>query len=302
MTVCCEQQIERVEGGLLVHAPAKVNLSLLIAGKRPDGFHEIETIMARISLFDEILIERGGKNGLELRCQGPHWVPEGRENLVYRAAEALVDTAAVDADVRITLTKNIPAGSGLGSGSSDAAATLIGLNEFLELGLDTETLARLAGRLGSDVTFFMCGPLAMCTGRGEKIAEIAEPYPFEALLILPDVNISTEKVYANYKHVPEVYDHLHEQIAGYLSQGNMDAIAGLTANMLAKTGYSLSPQLADLKGEIEALNIGPLCLSGSGSAMFCVISRRGRQQAREFQRIIREHTGCKSAIVRNIPW
>lgn len=302
MTVRDKQQIEKIEGGLLVRAPAKINLSLLIAGKRHDAYHELETIMAKISLFDELLIEKADKPGVELHCQGPHWAPQGRDNLVYRAAEALFQTISTRADVKITLIKNIPAGSGLGSGSSDASATLIGLNAFLNLGLGTEALADLAGRLGSDTAFFIYGPLAMCTGRGEQVHPIKEPFDFEALVFLPDVSVSTKEVYENYRHTPELYEHLHSQIETHVRSCDIDAVIRMQANMLAKTCYSLSPQLAELKREIEALGIGPLCLSGSGSAMFCVISRRGRQQAGKLQRTISEHTGCKSAIVKNLPW
>mgnify|MGYP001120442996 CR=1 FL=1 len=300
--MCDRPQIEKVEAGLLVRAPAKINLSLLIAGKRPDGFHEIETIMAKVSLFDEILIQRGARPGIELQCKGPHWAPQGPENLVYRAAEALFDKAAVNSDIKITLTKNIPAGSGLGSASSDAAATIIGLNTFLSLNLDAETLARAADTLGSDVTFFVYGPLAICTGRGEKVSPLEQTYELEALVVLPDVNVSTKEVYENYTHLPEVYRNLHSRIDGLIRTGDLDAIVGMRANMLAKTCYSLSPQLAELKKEIEALGIGPLCLSGSGSAMFCVISRRGRKHAGELQRTICDHTGCNTAIVKNVPW
>ena len=140
------EQFNSVENGLLVLAPAKINLSLLIAGKRPDGFHEIETVMAKINWYDEILIQSGQSPGIELICRGPCWAPKGRENLVYQAAEMLLESCGLSADVKITLTKNIPAGSGLGSASSDAAATLIGLDKFLNLKSDKQDLAELAER------------------------------------------------------------------------------------------------------------------------------------------------------------
>ena len=123
------EQFESVGEGLLIRAPAKINLSLLVVGKRSDGFHELETIMAKVNWYDEILIEPGQKAGIELVCKGPHWAPTGKENLVYRAADLLLNNYGLKTDVKITLTKNIPAGSGLGSASSDAAATLMGLNK-----------------------------------------------------------------------------------------------------------------------------------------------------------------------------
>jgi len=188
------EQITAVGDGLLILAPAKINLSLLIAGKRPDGFHEIETVMAKINWYDEILIQPGQTQGIELICKGPCWSPQGQENLVYQAAEMLLESCGLSSDIKITLNKNIPAGSGLGSASSDAAAALIGLNKFLKLGLDGKSLEELAANLGSDVAFFLDGPLAFCTGKGEKIQKLNENFDFLAILVLPDVNISTKKV------------------------------------------------------------------------------------------------------------
>ena len=297
-----EPQLERTGQGLLIRAPGKINLSLLIAGKRPDGYHAIETLMAKISLFDEIHIEPGTTEGIELTCKGPHWAPEGGENLVYKAAELLLDATGHSSNVRITLTKNMPAGSGLGSASSDAAATLIGLNKFLGLTMRDAALADLAARLGSDVGFFIYGPLSMCTGRGEIVRPIIPSYEFTALLVLPEVMVSTKDVYSNYVHDPEVYQRLHRKIEHLLRSGQIDAIAKSGANMLARTCYSFSPHLADLREEIASLGIGPVCLSGSGSAMFCVIESREGKHARRFQRMVKERTGCDSIIVTNVPW
>ena len=131
-----KEQISRLKDGLLIMAPAKINLTLLIAGKRPDGFHEIETIMAKINWYDEILIEKSETSGIELVCKGQYWAPEGRENSVFRAAEMLMEASGVKVPVKLTLIKNIPAGTGLGSASSDAAATLIGLNTYFKTGIE----------------------------------------------------------------------------------------------------------------------------------------------------------------------
>ena len=137
-----KEQFETVGYGLLVRAPAKIYLSLLVAGKRPDGFHELETIMAKVNFYDEILIEPGQKAGIELVCKGPHWAPEGEENLIFQAAKLLLNSCGLFTDIKITLTKNIPAGSGLGSASSDAAATLMGLNQYLDIQLPNRQLAK----------------------------------------------------------------------------------------------------------------------------------------------------------------
>ena len=303
-----QEQFETVKEGLLVRAPAKINLSLLVAGKRPDGFHELETVMAKVNWYDEILIEPGLKAGIELICKGPHWAPEGKDNLVYQACEMLLNSCGsqnvipAEAGIKITLTKNIPAGSGLGSASSDAAATLIGLNQYMEFGLPNRELAKVAKQLGSDVAFFLDGPLAFCRGKGEKIRKLTKKFDFLALLILPDVSVSTKKVYANYKHNVPLYDKLSARINSYIQEKRIDLASKMCTNMLQTSCFSLYEELAELKTRIESLGIGPLCLSGSGSAMFCIMDSKEEKRASRNKRQLEEKIGCTSIIVSNNRW
>jgi 4-diphosphocytidyl-2-C-methyl-D-erythritol kinase len=297
-----KEQITPVEHGLLVLAPAKLNLTLLVDGKRPDGFHEIETIMAKVNFYDEILIEPGQKEGVELICAGPHWAPEGKENLAWQAAEMLLTVCGQSADIKITLTKNIPAGSGLGSASSDAAATLIGLKKYLNLQLPSRQLAELAATLGSDVTFFLGGPLAFCTGKGEKIKKIDKIFQFLTILILPDVSVSTKKVYANFRPNHPLYERLSSRIRDFVAENRIDLAAQMCANMLEKSCYDLYQELAELKAKIHSLGIAPLSLSGSGSAMFSLIDPNQREKAGEYKTKLDKVTGCKSRVVRNCRW
>jgi len=296
------RQFEYIDDGLLVRAPAKVNLSLLIAGKRPDGFHEIETVMAKIDWCDEISIQRGAGTGIEFASQGPCWAPNDATNLVYRAAELILRTCGRTDGVKLTLTKNIPAGSGLGSGSSDAAATLAGLNTFLDLGLSKTRLMDLAARLGSDIAFFLNGPLAFCTGRGEKISELSERLDFTAILILPNVNSSTKEVYAHYSHDPVLYDGLHAQITAHLEKNRIDLLAGMCANMLESSCFHLYEELGDLKQSVESLGEGRVCLSGSGSTLFCILDRADSESVERARDVITEKSGCKCVVVRNNRW
>ncbi|MHC4734827.1 MAG: 4-(cytidine 5'-diphospho)-2-C-methyl-D-erythritol kinase [Planctomycetota bacterium] len=284
-----KEQFETVKEGLLVRAPAKINLSLLVAGERPDGFHELETVMAKVNFYDEILIEPGVKAGIELICKG-------------RACEMLLNSSGQFADIKITLTKNIPAGSGLGSASSDAAATLLGLNKYMEFGLGKRKLAKLAEQLGSDVAFFLDGPLAFCTGKGEKIKKLAKKFNFLALLILPDVSVSTKKVYANYRHNASVYEQLSAGINSYVREKRFDLVLEMCANMLQTSSFSIYRELAELKARIESLGVGPLCLSGSGSAMFYIMDSKGEKRASETRRKLEERIGCNSIMVSNNRW
>jgi 4-diphosphocytidyl-2-C-methyl-D-erythritol kinase len=302
VNMAAKKQITRVGDALHVLAPAKINLSLLIAGKRPDGFHEIETVMAKVDYYDEITVQPGQTKGIELLCTGPYWAPQGSENLVYRAAQLLCDTYDITAQLKITLQKNIPAGSGLGSASSDAAATLIALNEFLQLSLQHSELAELASKLGSDVPFFLGGPLAFCTGRGEKFHVLEKKYDFTAILFTPDINVSTKKVYENYQLDQYLYESLKVQINSHIQKNRFDLLAAICANMLQKSCFNLIKELADLKARIESLGEGSVCLSGSGSAMFLILQGGDTKMVKadpiELERMI----GCKTVMVSNNRW
>ena len=296
------EQITVVGDDLLVLAPAKINLSLLIAGKRPDGFHEIETVMAKIDWYDEVLLQPAGRTGIEFICDGPQWAPPGKDNLVYQAAKSLLQSCGLTNSIRVRLTKNIPAGTGFGLASSDAAAALIGINHYLKLGLGKKDLSKLAAKLGSDVAFFLNGPLAFCTGKGEKIKKLNKIFNFMALLILPDVSVSTKKVYANYKHDRGLYKKLNIQIKDHLTKNRIDLLTKMCTNMLAKSCFELEENLAELKKTIESFGFGPCCLSGSGSAMFCIIESGDEDETIEPIRVLAERFRCKSIIARNSRW
>jgi len=296
------RQFERVGDTLLVRAPAKLNLSLLIAGKRPDGFHEIETVMAKIDWYDEIRIEPAREAGIEFVCEGPRWAPNDRTNLVYRAAELILRESGRSPQVRLTLVKNLPAGSGLGSASSDAATTLMGLNTYLNLDLPKDRLVEMASQLGSDVAFFLGGPLAYCTGRGERIAELTGHYPFTALLILSDLNASTKEVYGNYRHDPALYGRLHASIITLLQENRVDLVAGLCANMLESSCFQVYEELGELKKAVASLDVGPVCLSGSGSTMFIICHEEDLEHLDNTRDVLMKETGCGSTVVRNNTW
>ena len=168
-------------------APAKINLSLRVLGRRMDGFHEIETLMVPITLADEIeVVPSGGIPGdIELSCSDPT-LPVGEGNLAFRAAQHLqAQIGAPTRAVRIILDKRIPHGAGLGGGSSDAATVLLALNELWSAGLDTMQLAGLAAELGSDVPFFIYRSAALCRGRGERVEPISFGEPLPLLLLKP---------------------------------------------------------------------------------------------------------------------
>lgn len=301
-------QFEKIGDKLLVRAPAKINLSLLIAGKRPDGFHEIETVMAKINLYDELLFESGCKPGIELICEGKYFAPSDESNLVYRACMKVLDAGgqkgqiALERGIKVTLTKNIPVGAGLGGGSSDAASALLALNRFLEFGLADADIYGFASQLGSDVPFFLTGPLALCTGRGEKIALITERYDFNAILIAPSVNVATKEVYANYVHDQNLYLRLTRKINDFIGKKNIDFVAKMCANMLESTCFAINNELCEMKSRVESLNISKVCLSGSGSVMYILVTGAGEKDLERYQAMLKECVGCETIVVDNNRW
>ncbi len=293
-------QFESSEKGLLVRAPAKINLSLLIADKRPDNYHNLETVMAKIAFYDEIFLESGKSSELEIVCKG-NWSPEGKDNLVYKAAELFYKAIEKKPDVRITLTKNIPAGSGLGGASSDAASTILALNKLHNGILPENKLYDICAQLGSDVSFFLNGPLALCTGRGEKVEKIDKSLGFIIILILPNINISTKRVYGLYKVDMKRFNELSTKIRGYISDNKIALIPKLCANMLAKTCFLVDNHLALLQVKIQEITSMPVCLSGSGSALF-VFSDDVSYHDVDILRSEMISRNCNCIIVSNNEW
>ncbi len=294
-------QFEFANGALFARAPAKINLYLLVADKRPDGFHNIETLMTKITFYDELFFEADRAEGIELICNGL-WSPAGKDNLVYKACDIFYETVSRKPSIKITLTKNIPAGSGLGGASSDAAATLLALNRLYQEPVAANKLFSMAAELGSDVPFFLNGPQALCSGRGEKISKLDNIFSFLALVILPDLSVSTKMVYDNFKVDLSLFEALKEQIKPLLLKNRVDLVLKMCANMLAKTCFALNNKLALLKTEIENICQLPTLLSGSGSALFVVLADKDHRKATILQREIEGSLDCNSIIVFNNPW
>ena len=297
-----KDQFETISEGLIVNAPAKINLSLLIAGKRPDGFHEIETIMSKVSWYDQVKIEHSKHDKIELVCEGPQWAPNDESNLVFKAAKLILEYTKSNSTLKISLYKNIPAGTGLGSASSDAAATLLGINRLLKLGLSDEQLCLLGSKLGSDIPFFLGPELAYCRGRGEKISKIDKKISFHCLIIMPDISVSTAEVYKNYKHNSELYKELSGKIHPHIEKKNIDLIIKMCANMLQQSCFEINGELARLKNDIASLGTSHLCLSGSGSALYILFDSKDTTLAKKYQEKLMNRLNCKSVLVYNNRW
>jgi 4-diphosphocytidyl-2-C-methyl-D-erythritol kinase len=246
-----------------VLAPAKINLSLKILGRRNDGFHEIDTLIAPISLYDEIRIDKGrlGK-GIEFRCDDPS-VPQGGDNLAIRAAKAFFEAAKIDPAVSIELKKKIPHGAGLGGGSSDAASVLLALNKLFDVKLSREALAEMAAPIGSDVPFFIFQSAARCEGRGEIVTPVKLQTQFSILLLKPAFAVSTAWAYSRWQHSREIPGIRYEA----------QEFGGQTfANDLERPVFEKFVFLVQLKmWLLSQSEVGAALMSGSGSTMFVVM-------------------------------
>jgi len=247
--------------------PAKLNLSLVVFSRRPDGYHELHSIMAAVNLHDDLRIALSDKPGVHLHCSG-RASPAGADNLVHRAAELLAERAKMPLALDIQLHKRIPLGVGLGGASSDAAACLLGLNRLWRLNYSAEELSELAAQLGSDVPFFLYTPVALCTGRGEQVTALPHRCRRSVLLIFPAVSVPTGEVYAKYRCDDASNEQQMSQVRYYLRHGDLDGLMLQRINSLTRACLEMYEPVRRLWSEIEQMGIGPLQMSGSGSCIF----------------------------------
>lgn len=252
----------------------KVNLLLNILGKRSDGFHELETVMQPVNLFDELTFERGG-NGVQLSCSEKS-LPVNSKNLVFRAAKNFLKAAEISGGVKMHLEKKIPLAAGLGGGSGNAATTLLALNELFKNPLVAEKLFEIAASLGSDIPFFLQNKPALATGRGEKIQPL-ENFPAldgkAFLLIHPGFGISTPWTYQNLARFPEALNGKSGRAAELISKLQINrrpAVADGFYNSLETPAFEKFPILGLFQEFLRANGSLVALMSGSGSTTFAI--------------------------------
>lgn len=246
-----------------VSAPAKINLTLTVLGRRSDGYHKIDTLITPISLCDEINIERrSDKPKIAFRCDTPS-VPTGEDNTVVRAAEVFFEQTNIPEGVSIDLKKRIPHAAGLGGGSSDAASTLLALDELFKTNLPREALAKMAATIGSDVSFFIFQSAAVCKGRGELVSATRLSQQLPLLLLKPAFGVATHWAYSQWQVSREI------PAVSYASQ----VFNGQSfVNDLERPVFEKFIFLAELKmWLLKQPEVGAALLSGSGSTVFTVI-------------------------------
>lgn len=259
---------------LYVKAPAKINLTLDVLYKRPDQYHEVEMIMTTVDLSDRIGLEPR-EDGLIKIISADRFVPDDERNFAYQAAKLLKDTYNIEQGVSITIEKEIPIAAGLAGGSSDAAATLRGLNELWDLGLTLDDLAQHATKIGSDVAFCVYGGTALATGRGEKIQELPAPPACWVVLAKPKIGVSTADVYGNLK-IDEIEHPNTKQMIQAIEDGNYELMCQSLGNVLESVTFKLYPEVITIKEQMQRFGADAVLMSGSGPTVFGLVDSETR--------------------------
>ena len=257
---------------ITISAPAKINLTLEVLGKRADGYHEIRSVIQTISLFDTLKFEEADK--LEFHSISENWVAE--KSLVSRAIELLKELTGTTQGASITIEKHIPLLSGLGGDSSDAAATLLGLNGLWKLGLYYKQLLPLATELGSDVAFFLDGGTATVAGRGEKVTIIPLMPHRWVVLSVPAIPRILGKTGLLYKSLtPDHYTdgHITDKLVEVLELGGKFD-PGMMFNVFEKVAFNVYPGLDSVRQKMKELGISDIRLAGSGPALFSLFREK----------------------------
>lgn len=258
-----------------IRTNAKINLYLRIVGGRPDGFHELETILHGVTLGDEIEIERTSTKDVDLSIRLGRDVsgrlPAAEDNLVMRVVKRLVERGAHPDGLAIRITKNIPIAAGLGGGSGNAAGVLAVLNEMLELGLGDDDLLELASSVGSDVPYCLKGGTTLALGRGEKLTKLPAPDDMWFVLGISDEPLSTEDVYREWDRLESDEAPSSALITMALGSEDVLEVARHLHNDLEAPAIRIRPELVEKKEALVAAGALGAALSGSGPTLFAIV-------------------------------
>lgn len=251
---------------ILISNPAKINLYLDVLGKRPDGYHELQMIMQRISLYDDIYVSKTN-SGIEVTCDKAH-IPTGEKNIAYKAAKVFKDKFGIKEGVRVHIKKMIPDGAGLGGGSADASAVLMAMNEIFDVHLKKKDLIDIGRMVGADVPFGLFNGTALAEGIGENLTGVkinTRPY---VVLVKPEFSISTASVYSRYMVNKRPEQYCVEGMIKALENGDVNEIGKNLYNSLETVSCKDFPEIDDIKRKLIELGAKGSLMSGSGSAVF----------------------------------
>ena len=275
---------------MVIQSYAKVNLFLKVLNKRPDNYHNIESLFERINLCDKITIKNRQDNLIKITCDHPG-VPVNGSNLCFKAAKLLQDEFGIEKGLDIGISKRIPVGAGLGGGSSNAASVLTGLNKLWKLNLSKAKLVKLASNLGSDVAFFVYDAhFAVANGRGEKIRVLDKLNKVRLwhILIVPKIHVSTPLIYSKFDQFSGLTKTASNVkiLTSILVRSHLISNPGLLFNSLEQVTLKLYPEVRRVKKTLKAFGLENVLMSGSGGAVFGIVSS-GEKAAALVKRIKR---------------
>ena len=298
-----------------IDTPAKVNFFLELHGRREDGFHQIDTVMQTVSLWDRLDFIPSEGQDIQLSCQlqqpagqpgEQDLIPTDGRNLVVRACEHLSAYAVehqidspLSLGLKIHLTKWIPSAAGLGGASSDCAAALVGANRAWKLGLNLSQLQMIAAQLGSDVPFFLHGGACRCTGRGEIIQSVAAPAGVDLVIVKPPVALSTKKVFERLDLTSLDSPTRSDAATQAVTMGHAQQIADSLFNRLAQPAAELTDQMERVARQFERVGSLGHQMSGSGSSYFGIFPNRKSAKAAR-QQLSSQLTDCRVFAVRTL--
>ena len=255
-----------------VKAYAKINLSLFVGAKREDGYHELESYMQSINLFDRIRIERNDSGKISIFCSRPY-IPCDERNLAYKAAVRFFDAVGIeDRGLLIDIKKNVPVGAGLGGGSSDAAAVLVALNKLYDTKLSLSELASIAAKIGADVAFCVYGGTYLARGIGEILTP-APPMPKTNILVVkPSFSVPTPQAYGLFDAFGEQEKPDIDGMKTALEDGNILKICASLGNSLQAPVEKEYPKITEIRNALTKLGAGGALMSGAGSSVFGIFT------------------------------
>lgn len=277
---------------------AKINLGLDVLRRRPDGYHEVKMVMQTVGIFDVLTFrKRAGEGTLpDISLTTDHEeLSSGKDNLIYRAAELVMETYGVKEGVDITLNKNIPIAAGMAGGSSDAAAVFHGLNELFGLSMSLEDMQKLGIKIGADVPYCIMGGTALSEGIGEILTPVLSPPKAYLLIAKPDINVSTKYVYENL-HADTLKEHPDiDGMVQALQEGDLKGITDRMGNVLETVTIKRYPVIQQIKEVMARQGAENTLMSGSGPTVFGIYKEE--EMARKAYRIVREMELAKQIYV-----
>lgn len=256
-------------------APAKINLSLDVLHKREDGYHEVEMVMTMVDLADRIEMQELPRDTIIISSQAGY-IPLDEKNLAFQAAKLIKDRYDVKQGVYIHLDKKIPVAAGLAGGSSDAAATLRGLNRLWKLDIASDELQQLGAELGSDVPFCVTGGTAVARGRGERLEPIESPPQCWVVLAKPPINVSTSEIYGKLRANAIKRHPSTARVIEAIRSKRFDELCDNLGNVLEEVTLDLYPEVRQLKECMIRLGADGVLMSGSGPTVFGLVSRESK--------------------------